>query len=59
VNESNHKWEFSERFKIRDCHKRRMQSGGKGFVQCGQGGGESSDTDIRTFGCEKLRIFQN
>jgi len=48
-------------------HKERPHSGGRRrrFVQCpvrtfcGQAGGGSSDTDVRTFWCKKLRIFQN
>jgi len=37
-----------------------VRSHGEGVVQCGQGGkGSSSDADVRTFWCKKLRIFRN
>jgi len=35
----------------------RPHLGRRGVVQCGQGG--SSDADVRTFWCKKLRIFRN
>jgi len=46
-------------------HKRRPQSGGRGYVQCGRfsdkgGRGSlfSASADVRTFWCKNLRIFR-
>jgi len=49
-------------YQLGTVYKRRLQSGGRGFVQCGQfseKGEGPSYANVRTFWCKKLRIFQN
>jgi len=53
-NQKNRNW---NQIHVRGVHKERPHSKGEGIVKCGQGG--SSDANVCTFWCKKLRNFRN